>query len=92
MYYLKNYMEEAVDSKIDLLLSSINVCKCNKCKLDIKAIALNNLSPHYAVTDKGKLYSKLKEMEAQFEIDIETAIIKAAMIVASNPRHQDGEQ
>jgi len=85
-------MEEVVDSKIDLVLNSMDVCKCDKCKLDIKAIALNSLSPHYVVTDKGNLYSKLKEMEAQFEVDIETAIIKAAMTVSNNPRHQDGEE
>lgn len=92
MYYLKNYMEEVVDSKLNKLLDSIDMCRCEKCKLDIKAIALNKLPPRYVVTDKGNSYSKLNEMEMQFEVDVETAIIKAAMIVGKNPRHQAGEE
>jgi len=91
MYYLKNYMEEVVDSKLDSILNSIEICKCDKCKLDVKAIALNNLPPRYVVTDKGILYSKLNEMEFQFEVNVETEIIKAAVIVGKNPRHQVGE-
>jgi len=91
MYYLKNYMEEVVDSKLDSILNSIEICKCDKCKLDVKAIALNNLPPRYVVTDKGILYSKLNEMEFQFEVNVETEIIKAAVIVGKNHRHQVGE-
>lgn len=91
MYFLKNYMEDVINSRIDAVIASFDICKCDKCKLDIKAIALNNLPPHYVVTEKGGLYTKLSEMEVQFDVDVQTAIIKAAMIVGSNQRHQDGE-
>ena len=91
MNYLKNYMEEVVSSKIDAVISPMNVCKCEKCKMDIMAIALNHLPPRYIVTERGGLYSKLRELEFQFEVDVQTEIVKAALIVGNNNRHQDNE-
>lgn len=87
MYKLKNYMEELVIKKTDELLKLMNICKCEKCRLDIIAIALNSLPSKYVVTDKGELFTKVREMEQQFEVDVEAEIIKAAVFVSKNPRH-----
>lgn len=85
---LKNYMEIAVDHVLPNLLRAFdNICTCNKCILDMKAIALNRLKPHYVVTDKGQLYSKVEEMNGQFETDVMKALIDAIDIVSKNPRH-----
>jgi competence protein ComFB len=59
--------------------------------MDMMAIALNHLPPRYIVTERGGLYSKLKELEFQFEVDVQTEIVKAALIVGNNNRHQDNE-
>lgn len=87
MYKLKNYMEELVMNKTDELLKLMNMCSCEKCRLDIVAIALNELPTKYVVSDMGELYTKLNELEQQFEIDVETAIVKAAVLVSKNPKH-----
>jgi len=87
MYKLKNYMEELVSAKTDELLKFMDMCKCEKCRLDIIAIALNELPTKYVVSEKGELYTKLNELEQQFEIDVETAIVKAAATVSRNPKH-----
>lgn len=87
MYKLKNYMEELVSTKTDELLKFMNICQCEKCRLDIIAIALNELPTKYVVSEKGELYTKLNELEQQFEIDVETAIVKAAVLVSKNPKH-----
>jgi len=42
MSQIKNYMEEVVFSLMKDVLSDINVCSCEKCRMDIAAIALNN--------------------------------------------------
>lgn len=89
MPHLKNYMEEIVFNQIDLILTDINVCKCQKCKLDIAALALNSLPPQYIVTSKGELYSRLKLLEQQFEVDVITAVTRAAVLVKRDPRHLD---
>lgn len=87
MYRLKNYMEELVINKTEEILRLMSICKCEKCKLDITALALNSLPAKYVVTDQGELYTKVKELEQQFEVDVETAIIKAAIFVGKNPKH-----
>lgn len=89
MYKLKNYMENIVSSTTDDILKLLNICKCDKCRLDIIALALNELPPKYIVTEKGELYSKLNELENQFGIDVQAAIIKAALQVGKNPKHDD---
>lgn len=88
MYKLKNYMEDVVASTADNILNLMNICKCEKCKTDIMAIALNDLPSKYVVTEIGELYTKVNELEQQFGIDVQTAIIKAALIVGKNPKHE----
>lgn len=88
MAQIKNYMEEAVFSVMKEVLDDINVCTCDKCILDIAAIALNDLPPKYIVSEKGELYSKINTLKQQFDVDIIAAVTKAAVIVKKNPRHE----
>lgn len=81
-------MEEIVFNQIKDVLDDINVCKCEKCMLDIAAIALNDLPPKYIVTEKGELYSKINALKQQFEVDVVAAITKAAVLVKRRPRHE----
>lgn len=87
MYKLRNFMEDAVTYKTNDILKTMNICKCEKCKLDIIAIALNELPPKYVVSQIGELFTKVNELTQQFEVDIESAIVKAAVQVAKNPKH-----
>ncbi|HHY22777.1 MAG TPA: late competence development ComFB family protein [Clostridiaceae bacterium] len=86
---IKNYMEKLVFSMLNDVIGDIDVCSCDKCMLDIAALALNKLPPKYVVTEKGELYSKTNILKRQFEVDILTAITKAAEKVNENPRHDD---
>jgi len=90
VYKLKNYTEDIVAKKTDELLKVLDICKCDKCRLDIMAITLNNLPTKYVVSEVGELYTKIKELEQQYEVDVETEIIKAAMMVSKNPKHGNG--
>lgn len=88
MPMIKNYMEEIVFNLINEVLEDINVCNCEKCTMDIAAIALNDLPPKYIVTEKGELYSKINALKQQFEVDVIAAITKAAVLVKRKPRHE----
>lgn len=88
MPQIKNYMEEIVFEQMKDVLADINMCTCEKCLLDIAAIALNDLPPKYVVTEKGILYSKINALSQQFEVDVISAITKATVIVKRNPRHE----
>lgn len=88
MVILKNYMEEVVLNLMEGVLDDINVCKCELCKMDIAALALNDLPPKYIATETGELYSKVNSLRNQFEVDVIAAITKAAVLVKRSPRHK----
>lgn len=83
-------MENAVFNVLnDVLKKRDDICKCEKCRMDIAAISLNNLQPKYVVTEKGELYTKVNEMEVQFEADIIKEIVKAINIVSRTQKHNE---
>lgn len=84
---LKNMMEALVDQNIDNGLSNYDICKCDRCKMDIKAYALNYLPPRYVATNLGSLYAKVDAISYQYEVDVLAAIIKGIEVVKQNPRH-----
>lgn len=85
---LINLMEKEVMHVTDSILKNMDdMCRCEKCKLDIVAISLNNLKPHYVVSEKGEVYSKVNNMNYQFNTDIVAAVTKAIELVKNNPRH-----
>ena len=53
-----NVMEELVRDTLEIVLKGYNCCKCEKCRKDMMALALNNLPPHYSVTKKGDVISR----------------------------------
>jgi competence protein ComFB len=86
----KNYMEEAVDTTMqEILAHDENTCKCERCQMDIKALALNHLPPKYVVTDVGYVYTKVNELVSQFKADIAVAVTNAMKVVRKNPRHEE---
>jgi competence protein ComFB len=84
----RNYMEELAVGVLEEILSRQKIgCKCQRCRLDIAALALNNLPPKYAVTDIGRAHTKLEATKTQFQIDVVKELTKAIEKVNSNPRH-----
>jgi len=91
MYSLKNYMEEVVFNRLEAILNGMDICKCEKCVLDMAAIALNELPAKYVVTDKGVLFSKIDALQNQFEIGVTSAVIRATQIVQKSPLHDKAQ-
>ena len=86
---IKNYMEDVVNQILPNILEKYEgICKCDLCIDDIKTMVLNNLKPHYIVTEKGRLYTKTNELVIQFNTDVIKEIVKATEIVSKNPRHE----
>lgn len=83
-----NYMEDIVSDELEKLLGSAgDICKCQKCKLDMAAWALNRLPPQYIVTEKGRVFTKLNEQNIQFQVDIMREVTKAILNISRNPKH-----
>jgi len=85
---LHNLMEDEVLIIVNRLMDNVDdMCTCEKCRMDVTAIALNNLPTKYVVTEKGELYGKLDTMNYQFETDIIKEVIKAIEKVKKSPQH-----
>lgn len=85
---VKNYMEIMVDNLLPTVIDKyIDICTCEKCIEDIKAIALNNLKPTYVVSEEGNVFVKTNELNIQFKADVLGALTKAIEIVSKNPKH-----
>jgi competence protein ComFB len=85
-------MELLVWEMLDKVLEKrLDVCKCESCRYDIVALALNDLPPRYVVSQKGETYTRAMTLGQQFSIDIIAKITQAANVVAMHPRHNSEE-
>lgn len=83
---LINVTEKLVLEKMDAVMDKMNCCKCDRCKLDIIALTLNSLQPHYVVkTDSESEYDLNVEQEISQKVT--SAVLKSALAVRKNPRH-----
>lgn len=83
---LYNVSEKLVLNKLDATLKKMDCCRCDRCKEDIVAIALNNLKPMYVVGTKYEIKNKINE-SSDISAEVTTEIIKAVLAVRKNPRH-----
>lgn len=85
---LSNYMEGFVKRNVDEQFKlRKDICTCKRCKMDCVAYALNHLPPKYVVSDRGHIFTKLKEMEVQFNADVTREVYKAIEFVKGHERH-----
>lgn len=91
---IKNMMEGAVERSLADVLEHKDrygiegMCTCERCLLDVAALALNHLTPHYVVSDKGEVFARALGLNtSQYEIDILHAILVAVRLVNLHPRH-----
>jgi len=81
---MEHLVEETVEN---YLKDKEDICKCLRCKMDIKAYALNKLPPHYIVSDRGYLHWEMDEMRTQFNVDVLKAVVEGVEKVSKNKRH-----
>lgn len=87
---LVNVMETYVRNKLEEMLEKAECCKCEACKGDMMAIALNGLPAKYVNTPTGELYSRIESLTSQNMVDIEISVAKAINVVSKRPRHMAG--
>lgn len=83
-----NIMEKIIAEKLDLQLKDSDCCKCNDCRQDMLAYALNIVPPKYVNSAKGELFGRLNSTKLQNSVDIDIAIAKAISIVSASPNHK----
>ena len=89
MEELKNIMEDLVlDSLEKIMEPRKDICRCEQCRVDIIAYALNRLPPKYVTTDVGSIYTVIEQNKNEFHQEVEKKIEEAIDAVNRNPRHQ----
>lgn len=82
---LVNLMEETVLEKIDQLWATQDCCKCEKCRMDVAAFALNRLPAQYVQSMKGKVFYRFESNQIQRDIEVTVAVSKGIEIVGRSP-------
>lgn len=81
---LVNLMEQLVADRLDSAFDKFKCCRCDKCRRDVAAYALNLLPPHYVVAEPDELPGLLAQCSTK---EVFTALVKAILYVKSNPKH-----
>jgi competence protein ComFB len=84
---IHNATEDVVKHAVEKRMSKGDICDCENCRLDVMAIMLNKLPTHYAVSDAGALYGRVKAIDFQPSVDITIAMTEAIELVNQRPRH-----
>ncbi len=82
-----NIMEEIVDLKVDKLVDIKDMCKCQHCRADAKALALNKLPPRYVASVSGGVFSQMQATTTQMQAELMVAVVEAVEMVAKRPSH-----
>jgi competence protein ComFB len=87
---LVNRMESVVQEALEEVIAKgeIAVCSCERCRLDVLALALNCLSPKYVVTEIGNAVTNVDLDSFQGKANVTMAVYKAIGVVTGRPRHQ----
>ena len=86
---LHNVVEDIVEEWLEKILAHYDCCKCAKCRLDMMAMSLNELRPHYVVS--RDLYSKARYLCAGKQNEIMMAVVTSVEFIKDNPRHDRNE-
>ncbi len=86
---LHNYMQDILLEKLPHTMKVLRSCQCERCKLDILALAMNALPPAYAVTAQGDDSGgeRIKRLRREHEVKVTATLIKAIQTVKNEPRH-----
>lgn len=80
-------MEDVVAKLTDKYMKDSDACHCEKCRMDVMALALNELPPAYVVTQRGEIFAAIDSTYPQNQVDAEVAVLNAVEMVKTSPKH-----
>lgn len=92
-YKVTNIVEGLIWEEVDTVLSrKEGACRCDKCRADIAAYALNQVKPRYVVSRKGEAMARAQVLAGDYRVGLLVAITEAVEIVSNYPRHTSEEE
>ena len=83
-----NIMEILVERKAETYMELFGLCCCDRCKMDVQALALTELPAKYVVMGKNELSLRLSLYEGRMNTAITAQILRACKVVLDEPRHK----
>lgn len=87
-YICFNVMQALVEDKADKYIKMFGLCNCNRCRIDVIALALSNLPAKYVVAKPHDLIPRLSIYEQKFSASVVTQVMSACRKVLDRPHHQ----
>ncbi len=87
-YICVNVTRALVEDKADKYIKMFGLCSCQRCRIDVIALALSNLPPKYVVAKPHDLVPRLSVYEQQYNAAILTQVMSACRKVLDRPHHE----
>ena len=76
-----------MEDKAEKYMKSFNMCTCNRCKVDVTAIALSNLPSKYVATQTTEMIPLLSMYESKNSAAVTAQVMNACELVKRRPHH-----
>ena len=85
---LFNIMQLLAEEKADKYIKMFGLCDCKRCRQDVLALTLNEISTKYVVMPRAELTIRNDMYRSHYDGEITVQILRACQKVMENPRHQ----
>lgn len=87
-YICFNVTQALVEDKADKYIKMFGLCSCNRCRIDVIALALSNLPAKYVVAKPHELIPRLSMYEQKYNAAVVTQVMSACRKVLDRPHHE----
>ena len=87
-YICFNVTQALVEDKADKYIKMFGLCNCNRCRIDVIALALSNLPAKYVVAKPHELIPRLSMYEQKYNAAVVTQVMSACRKVLERPHHE----
>ena len=91
-YICFNVTQALVEDKADKYIKMFGLCGCNRCRIDVIALALSNLPAKYVVAKPHELIPRLSMYEQKYNAAVVTQVMGACRKVLDRPHHEREEK
>ena len=82
-----NLTQALVEDKAEKLMRQFGMCTCNRCKVDVTAIALSNLPAKYVAMQNRDILPLLSMYEEKYSAAVTVQVMSACRMVMKRPHH-----
>ena len=87
-YTCLNVTQSIVEEKADKYMKMFGMCTCNRCRIDVIAMALSNLPAKYVVVKNEDINPRLSFYEQKYSAAVITQVMGACKKVLERPHHK----